>query len=443
MMLLLYNLLAYLSAPFIFLYSLVRMIFTRRFRSGLFQRFGFYPGKLKRKLKENGEILWVHAVSVGELQAARPILDSFKIRYPQYKVLVSTTTEAGHALAKDEVPNADFIIYFPLDFYGVIRRVFKQIDPSLILLMETEIWPNFISRASKLNIPVIMVNGRISDHSYRRYKLVHCCMKRFLGHIQHFCMQSDLDAQRIVKLGADPRKVTTTGNLKYERAVSEARERLKHGDQMRKELRIPADRLIMILGSTHYNEEEIGIKVFQKLRRKFPQLLLIIAPRRLERVDEVARYLSEQKIPFLKRRQLEGNPEDWKISKDLEVIILDTIGELSTLYTIGDIIFIGGSLIPHGGHNIFEPAALCKPVIFGPFMNNFKEGRDLLLNAGCGLQVKDHKEFYEVALDLLSDEQKRKKLGKCAEEVIVGNLGALSKNLAIIDSLIEQKNHQA
>jgi 3-deoxy-D-manno-octulosonic-acid transferase len=316
--------------------------------------------------------------------------------------------------------------YFPLDFPGAVRRALAGIRPVFFVALETELWPNFLRGLRARGIPSMIANGRISDRSFRRYRLVRPLMRRILDGIAVFGMQSAEDARRIIALGAAPERVVVTGNLKSDALPDEP-----GADALwRRLMGLTGEESVWIAGSTHRGEEELVLEAFGRLKRRHPSLVLVVAPRHPERVPEVERAIRARGLTSVRRTSL---PRDRDTSA---VIVLDTVGELAQLYQLADVVFVGGSLVQAGGHNMLEPALRRKPVVFGPHTTNFREGAELLLAAGAALVVRDSGEV-ERALDrLLSDSRLRASMGEAAAEAVAGRQGAVRETLELIERFL-------
>jgi 3-deoxy-D-manno-octulosonic-acid transferase len=424
-----YNFLLIVTSFFISPFLLFMLFIRPRYRRGLVQKLGFLPQNSLAPLKGKQPI-WIHAVSVGEVMAAIPLIRELKKKYPQEKIVVSTVTDTGNYTARQQVKEADVVIFFPFDYPGIVGKVIDRVNPHLFITLETEIWPNFLHELSHHRIPAVMVSGRISANSYRQYRLFSFFFQRVLENISFFCMQTKIDAQRIVAIGARPERIKITGNLKLNQNIP---------------IRIPEDRSglflslklrenqnVFIAGSTHRGEEEIVLTVFKKLQGEFPDLVLLLAPRHPERFSEVATLLEDRGFRSIRRTEINPASE----ADHFEVILLDTIGELFKLYSIGTVIFIGGSLVPIGGHNILEPAIYKKAVLYGPYMDNFSEISQILESRGAGIRVRNGEELFLQASKLLLNEDLRESLGKSALEVIEENQGALQKSVEVIGQFL-------
>ncbi|KXS45915.1 MAG: 3-deoxy-D-manno-octulosonic-acid transferase [Candidatus Frackibacter sp. T328-2] len=404
-----------------------KMIFKGKYRVGLKERLGYLPKSLHYLRDE--DLIWIHAVSVGETVAASSVVTEIKERFPEHKILFSTVTDTGQEMAHKIVEEADEIIYFPLDFSWVIKRVLRLLKPDLIVITETELWPNLIRYAKELGSKVMLVNGRISDDSAKKYKYLGPIMKDMLDNIDFLSMQSEQDVDYITDLGADKEKVINNGNTKFDQTYaepdSEAEERIYD------EFKIDSDQPILVVGSTHPNEEEQLIPVYKELKAEFEDLVMILAPRHIKRVDEIEDLYQEAGIDLVRRTEIETrNP------KEESVILLNTIGELAQIYGIADLVFIGGSLIKKGGHNILEPAAHGKLVFFGPHMFNFKESTSLVLEHEVGIQVSDVEELKEKMLYYLSNEDELEAKSRQALEMIESNKGASVRNAKLAERLV-------
>lgn len=400
-------------------------IIRGRWKGSLFMRLGLLPNKLCARLK-SGKTIWLHAVSVGEVKAAQPVLEALRKNYPGYQLVVSTVTPTGNKMAKDLCANSDIVIYLPFDFSFVVRKVLKKIKPKLLLIMETEIWPNLILGAQNTGIPVIIINGRISDKAFNRYKLVRGFLKPILDRVELFCMRSNVDAERIITMGADNTKVHVLGNIKYDYSYDLT------GAQttgkillLQREMGLGTQDLLFVAGSTHKGEEEIIIKTYLSLKNEFKNLKLLLAPRHVNRVREVEELLDSEKIQYC---LMSGQG----IKHGCDVYVLDTMGSLWQYYALGHVVFIGGSLIKHGGHNPVEAAMWAKPVLFGPFMFNFKEMAEVFLKENAAFEVRDAEMLFERIRGLLQDKNLRAALGSRAQNLVVKNRGVLDKTLTLI-----------
>lgn len=395
----------------------------------LAERFGRIPEAGLRRIKGR-PVLWVHAVSVGETQAARPLLAVLRKRYPGHALLVSNTTPTGRAVSAG-IPEIDLGICFPLDFLPAVRRALAAVRPSLIVIMETEIWPNFTREAERLGIPVLLANGRISDRSFGRYLKFSWVFRSTLRRFSSLCMQTDVDRDRIVAIGALPGRTLVTGNLKYDIPSHPVPESEKA--QLRARYRIPAGVLVLCAGSTRPGEERQLIDSFRELLARHADLVLVLAPRHPERAGEIAALLEGASLPFRRRSSLDCS---FRGLGSGEVLLVDGVGEMMDLYALSDLAFVGGSLVELGGHNLLEPASRGIPCIYGPHMNNFREVAALVARYRAGIQVASPGELTSACLTLIADAEFRRAMGLNALRMVRENGGATARHLEIIDGYL-------
>ena len=415
----------FLALPFI----LFAMLSTKKYRSGLSQKVGFVPDSIFSKLSGERPV-WIHAVSVGEVMTTIPLIRKLKKKYPDQKIVLSTVTVTGNYTATLNAKEADAVIYFPFDYPFIVKRVIRTINPKLFITLETELWPNFLRALKRNHIPSVVISGRISKNSYPRYRWTRFFFSKVLANIDAFYMQTDIDARRIIDIGAPRDRVVTVGNLKFDQSLPIVTAEEK--SEFYKMLYVNEEQKIFIAGSTHRGEEDSILDIFQTLKKSHPDLILILAPRHPERFNEVAQLITRYGLRDIKRTALKGQTQ----TNPYDVMLLDTIGELSKLYSIGTIIFVGGSLVPIGGHNVLEPAVHKKAVLFGPHMDNFLEISSHLMKNGGGLQVHTREELLTHAQKLLSDDTLRTDLGEKAFEIISPNQGAIEKAMEIIETFI-------
>ncbi len=366
------------------------------------------------KLPQLQDAIWVHAVSVGEVKAVERLIVGLRRQFPNKPLVVSTVTPAGQALAGQRRDIIDHTFYFPIDLPRCVRRALDRVNPEMVIIAETEIWPNFLRECRSRGVRVVMINGRISDKSFTRYRLVRRWLPRVFEDYAIIGMQSQLDRQRIEELGADPQRVTVFGNLKYDAANSAK----PIATQLAKFLR--AWPRIWIAASTMPGEEELVLDAFAKLRTKYSDLHLIIAPRHKQRFDTVQDILRRRGFRYVRRSELRG---------DGNVLLLDTIGELASVFCYGTVVFMGGSLVARGGHNILEPAWHRRPIIFGPHMENFREMARLFLEANAAVQVAKSTQLAPAVYQILSDPRRAAELGRNAQAIVRENAGATDRVL--------------
>lgn len=408
-----------------------RLIREEGFYQRIKQSIGYLPPDLKEKIA-NRHAIWVHAASVGEIVAASPIVREMRETHSNEVIIVSVVTATGFRMAHQIIKGADAILYFPLDLPFLTNRILNIVKPRMIVLVETEIWPNFLRIAKKKQIPVMMMNGRISARSASRYRLIRFFTRRVLSSIRVFCMQSRIDAQYIMDIGADPNKVIVTGNTKYDQTygiVTQAEQK-----KFLKELGFAEGASpIFIAGSTHKTENGSVCKAFKAIQKQFPDAKLIIAPRYILQADLIRDEGMKHGVILVKRSDMKaGKP----IVSVYDGVILDTIGELGRVYSLGDLIFVGGSLARIGGHNILEPAAHGKPIIVGPHMFNFVEIFDLLSSRGACVMVKNEDEFISTCLDILLHQDRAERMKESCLEIVRENQGATKKNLDELQRLL-------
>jgi 3-deoxy-D-manno-octulosonic-acid transferase len=366
---------------------------------------------------------WIHAVSVGEAIAATPLLEGLRRRWPALPLVVSTVTETGARLVRERFAGLASHRYLPLDFPGAARRGIASIRPAFFVGMETELWPNLLRALAAGGVPAMVANGRLSDRSFHRYRLVRGAMRRVLADVKVFGMQSDEDARRMIALGATPERVVVTGNLKHEAPPDPA----GAADLWRRLAGLGPQQPVWIAGSTHRGEESAVLDAHVAARSARPDLALVIAPRHPERVGEVISLVTARGFDAVRRSELPRT-----LDPGATVIVLDTVGELAQLYSIADVVFVGGSLAPFGGHNMLEPATRAKPVLFGPHTTNFREAAALLLDSGGARLVHDSRELGGELLRLLADPELRARCGEAGHAAVATRHGAVGRTLDLI-----------
>ncbi len=411
-------------------YLIYQAVRYRKYVRSLPQRLGYLPVSFNL---DGDESIWIHAVSVGEVLTARALLPELRSRYPRLRLFLSTTTMTGQEIAKNNLQYVDAAFYFPFDIGFIVRRTLRLVKPRLFIMMETEIWPNLLRACRDAGVKTMLVNGRISSRAYPRYRLARWFFRRVLRDVDRFCMQSEEAARRIVDIGADRDRVVVTGSLKFDSleipGASAAADLGRH--RILRYFRISPDRPVVIAASTLKGEDEHVLEAFQRIRATMTTALLIIAPRKPERFDEVERMARRSGWQVARRSELRVDHEP-----RYDVVVLDTIGELAQLYQVATAVFVGGSLVDAGGHNILEPAVFGKPIVFGPYMQNFAEIARTFLDHGAAIQVHTGAALEPVLLDLLGDPVKRASLGAAARALVEANRGARTKSLAAIAQLV-------
>ena len=410
------------SSPY-WLYQVLR---HGKYRSGFAERMGQVPARLTRAAGEQTKrVIWVHAVSVGEVLAVGGLVERMRRAFPQYRVLVSTTTDTGQELARKRF-GEDNVFYFPMDFAFAIRPYLQALRPELVVLAETEFWPNFLRLAHESGARIAVVNGRISDRSWPRYRRFRWALRRMLQHVDLFLAQTSEDRARLQSIGADEERVQVTGNLKLDVSLPAPPPIV---DSLSRSLAAEGAGPVLVCGSTVEDEEPPLLKAFENLRVGHPRAVMILAPRHPERFDDVAILLGQMNIPTFRRSQWQGEPLAGK------VLLVDTIGELAALYALADVAFVGGSLVPRGGHNIIEPAQHGVAVVTGNHTENF---RDIvgLFQSRDAVRIVGVSELPLTLMQLLADESERDALGQRALETIRSQMGATVRTMEALKSLM-------
>jgi 3-deoxy-D-manno-octulosonic-acid transferase len=426
-------------------YFLLRGLIQGKYLSNIPERLGWrFPPELHGGGSPDSteKSIWIHAVSVGEVLAVLPLAQQLKKRFPLRRLVVSTTTVTGQKIARERMPFADAIFYFPLDWRGPVRRALVAAHAGAVIIVETEIWPNFLRECRRAQVPVVFVNGRLSERSFRGYRralsytagALTGFLKKVLGDATLFLMQSEEDAARLIALGAPGERVLVTGNLKYDLAEPSAS---PLSAWLEAELAKRNRRPVLVAGSVLANEEVAVLRAFADVEREFPRALLILAPRKPEQFDDAAAIIAESGRKVLRRRELTLNGTGpAALIEPVNVFLLDSLGELAGLYGLADAVFVGGSLVPGGGHNILEPAAFSKVPIYGPSMENFREMAGQFLAAGASIQVKNSEDLAAAWARLLREPERAARMGACARELVDRNRGATERVLKHIEDVI-------
>jgi len=435
---LLMGLAAFLLAP----YWLVEGMRHGKYFSNLGERLGFsFPGLAKLPAQSTGAI-WIHAVSVGEALSSITLARRLKEAYPKRPLIISTTTKTGQQLVRERMPFADAIIYFPLDWAFCVRRALGAVRPSVVLVLETEIWPNFLREAGRRKIPVLFVSGRISDRSFARYQsylgvfafFLRPFLRNALSNASAFLMQSEKDAERVRVLGAPAERVRVSGNLKYDLELPRP---TPLSNWLATEIKRSGRSPIIVAGSVVATEEPHALIAFGTLQGEYPKALLVLAPRKPECFDEAAELIDESHRKFIRRSRLPipgpaqphaiQSSDHSTIPDDVTVLLLDSIGELASLYGLADGAFVGGSLVSAGGHNILEPAAFGKIPVFGPSMENFAEIAARFVAAGAAVQVESPEDVGVAWIELFRDSPRMKEMGATARRLVEDSRGATDR----------------
>jgi tetraacyldisaccharide 4'-kinase len=432
-----YNLILNLALIISFPYLLLRAALGKY---GIAERMGRLSKEGTEKLRGQ-ESIWFHAASVGEVKVLSTIIPEVKRSHPQYALVVSTMTKTGKKEAQRILSGVEMVFFLPVDLKRFIRRALKSIKPAALVLVETELWPNLVRETKKRGSFVALINGRISRGSLSRYLLVRSLFEQTLSNVDLLCMQSEEHKERMMLLGANPDKIKVTGNLKFDRLLLAGQAKDPAG--LREKMHVPDHCTVVIGGSTREGEEQILVEVFKRLKPEYRNLIFILAPRHLDRLKQVEKILSASQMGFVRRTQLDKRlpgvqTEEEPPWRDQSVILLDTMGELSKIYSLADAAFVGGSLVRVGGHNLLEPAIYGVPVLFGPYVDHFKEEATILIRSGGGIQVKDEEELYSSLSSLLADDEKRTKMGENAREAIQKRTGVAGRTTDLIFSSLEK-----
>ncbi len=401
--------------------------FSRRFRQSLGRVHNKEIEKVMRK-----DCIWIHGASVGEIVATSPLVKQIRQEMPDRPILVSAFTVGGYNMAKQIIPEADAIIFFPLDLPFVAESMVKRIHPGIFMPVETELWPNFLRAIRERHIPVMMVNGRISEKSVKTYRYLYGIWDDMLSTVSRFCMQSSIDADYIYTLGAEKDKIFVTGNTKFDQTYAEVTP--EDYARYKEELGLGDSYPIIMAGSTHPGEEKALFDAFKKIRDKYADARLVIAPRKTNRADEITKLAASYGFDTGYRSKMLEHPETRKAHP---VILIDTIGELGRIYAVGDVVYVGGSLSKTGGHNVLEPAAHAKPIIVGPNMQNFKDSYSLLSKVGACKMINNVAELTSEMLDIIANDERREKMGAASLQVIKENRGADIRSIHYLKELLE------
>jgi 3-deoxy-D-manno-octulosonic-acid transferase len=439
-----YSFLMGLAALLLAPYWLVKGLRQGKYLSNLGERLGFsFPALAKLPPNSTGAI-WIHAVSVGEALSGITLARRLKKTYPNRPLIISTTTQTGQALARERMPFADAVIYFPLDWSFCVRRALDAVRPSVVLVLETEIWPNFLREAGHREVPVLFVSGRISDRSFARYQsylgvfgfFLHPFLRDALSHASAFLTQSEKDAERLRAMGAPAERVIVSGNLKYDLELPKP---TPISNWLAAELKRSGRSPLIVAGSVVATEEPHALIAFGTLQGEYPKALLVLAPRKPECFDSAAEFIDESHRKFIRRSKLpvpepapsptDGNSNHSVIADDVTVLLLDSIGELASLYALADGAFVGGSLVTSGGHNILEPAAFGKIPVFGSSMENFAEIAARFVSAGAAIQVESPEDVGVAWIELFRDPERMKRMGETARQLVTASRGATDRAL--------------
>jgi len=418
----------------------------RRGEPALAERLGKFPPAIAARAAvsandQKARSIWIHAVSVGEVLAAEPLALALKRQFRDHAIFVSTTTETGQRLARERLDFVDGIFYFPLDWVVPVRRALRTIRPALVIVMETEIWPNFLREARRCGVPVVFANARISEKSFARYKrwefLVGPFFNRVLADASLFLAQTPEDASRLAEMGAPDGHVEVTGNLKYD---TEQPDLSRFGVWLEGEIERQERWPVLVAGSVVAGEEEAVLAAYDIVQRRWRRALLILAPRKPDRFDAAADIAIGGGWNVVRRS---GADLEAPLNENVDVLVLDSIGELAGLYLLADVVFVGGSLVPDGGHNILEPAWFAKSPVFGPSMENFRNMAEQFLKARAAIQVMSGPQLGKVWVQLIERNAERERMGQTARELSERNRGATARSLERIAALLGRQESPA
>ncbi|HWG58750.1 MAG TPA: 3-deoxy-D-manno-octulosonic acid transferase [Candidatus Acidoferrales bacterium] len=403
------------------------------------ERLGLLPPEIASRAADaarqvGGQNVWIHAVSVGEVLAAKPLAEAWKQRFPADALFISTTTETGQRLARERLRCVEGVFYFPLDGTLAVRRALRAMRPNAVIVMETEIWPNFLREARRRGVPVIFANARISERSFARFKrwnfLIDQLFANALSSAELFLAQTPEDSARLMEMGAPQDRIEVTGNLKYD-AEPPAASPL--GDWLREQTRVQERWPVFVAGSVVAEEEESVLAAFDVAQRRWRRALLVLAPRKPERFGAAAEIAQAGGWEAVRRSRLSmAGPLD----ENADVLLLDSIGELAGIYALADAVFVGGSLVPVGGHNILEPAWFGRPPIFGPHMDNFREMAGQFLAARAAVQVTTGAQLGRVWVQIVEDEPLRTRMGAAAQALWQRHRGATRRSIERIAAVL-------
>jgi len=407
---------------------LYQAVLYHKYVGSLAQRMRYLPVSFNL---DGDESIWIHAVSVGEALTARALIADLRDRYPGLRLYLSTTTLSGQQIARTSLQGVDAVFFFPFDLPAFVNRTLRLVKPRVFVMMETEIWPNLLRACRRQGVKTVLVNGRISSRSYPRYRLARRFFTRVLADVDRFCMQSDESARRIIDIGADPRRVTVTGSLKFDSLESPAAAAGRGAGRVLRFFRVPPSRPVIVAGSTLKGEERAVLEAFIAVRRAHPTALLVIAPRKPDRFGEAEALARSEGLRVIRRTDLAVDAEP-----RADVVILDTLGELAHLFQVATVVFMGGSLVDQGGHNILEPAVHGKPIVFGPYMQNFAEIAETFLKNHAAIQVNGPGELSNALVRLIGDPVERASLSAAARALVEANRGAKQRTMAVMADLL-------
>lgn len=423
--------------PIVFLLMLprflIRMCRRGGYCRGFLQRLGIYDRVVISRLQSRPRI-WIHAVSVGEVFVALRFIEAVRARHAEAAFVLTTNTSTGHAIAEKQIGSDDILLYFPVDVPPVIRRVLNRLRPLSLVLVEGELWPNLIRQANHRGIPVMLLNGRLSDRSYRRYQKIRFLVRRLLASITLFCVQGEDERKRLIELGADPARVRVMGSAKYDVVSSTPAPESAAITNILRHTGFDMNAQLLVGGSTWPGEEAILLELHRKLRAAYPAARLVLVPRHMERACAVVAEIEKTGLAF-QRWSAADHTDQLAITPAPEVLLVDTTGDLKQFYAAATIIFIGKSLTAHGGQNVIEAAVYAKPIVVGPHMENFRSVMADFLSARALIQVRDKEGLERAFIDLWSHEDKRREYGQRARQVVRDKAGTIQASVELFLAL--------
>ena len=420
-----YNVLLILGFPFI----LCALLLKKRSRSGLLQRIGWV---VPDGWGSQDKVLWIHAVSLGEVSAIVPFVTTLHHRYPAVKIIVSTITETGREAVRQRLAGIATHCFLPLDYPWIVNRFITSLNPIGFVVVETELWPNLLRALSRRGIPSVIINGRLSSRSFFRYRRIRPFMRQILSTVSLGLLQSDRDERRFIELGASPDRMHRTGNMKFDLTMNG--DCASQPSIRRSTFGVSEDERLIVAGSTHPTEEEILLESYRSLIQSFPNVVLLLAPRHIERSDVLTQTIRSFGFPVVRRSRLPEEVRQEPVGP--RIILLDTRGELAQVYGLAFMAFVGGTLVPVGGHNLLEPPVWGKPVCFGPYTDHCQEIADLLIESGGGIRVRNGQELTETFIKGMQDQDWVSHRGLNARKVIDDNQGVVERNLNLVEQVV-------
>lgn len=422
--LILYDFILFLLIPFYLAY----LILKGKFSWEVFSRFKIIDKKISEIIKDK-HVIWIHAVSLGEVSTCKSLIRQLSLRFPKKIILVTTITATGRRLSQSIARGNILSLYMPFDLSFLINSFIGKIKPEFLILIETELWPNLLYYTYKRKIATLILNARLSDRSFSKYYLFRFFVRRMVREIKMFCVQSEIDRDRFLKLGIESQRIKVTGNMKFDVIEELNAGELSDLSNFSSKISTRPQDFLIVAGSTHNKEEEYILDAFIELKNKFNNLRLLIAPRHLERLDFIEKLIEKKELKSERFSKVKSSSSD-------SILLLDTVGQLRLIYSLANLVFVGGSLVPHGGQNILEPAFFQKPILVGPYMHNFRAITQLFLSNDAMVQIHDHSELESKIKELISHRDKLLDLGRKAKSVLTSKQGATIANLKVIENML-------